>query len=102
MVDIAGVVGARHQGHAMIGAEKRRSELGDELLPGVVVVTEVLAVPAVAAALRACPVDELMEFRTQVRLGGRAGARVEESIAIGHPDDVVGSTVEGATGRHAE
>ena len=68
MVEILRVIGARRIGDAKIGAQERCAEFRDELFHGVGLIAEAFAELAIAAALMARVMGQLMQERGIVSL----------------------------------
>ena len=90
------MIGARRVADAEIGAKERCAKIPDKLLESVGVIAEALAELAIAAALDARPVRQLVKLGRVVGLGGGAGWRASEGLARRQMNLVGRATIEGA------
>src|SRR5271166_6289045 len=90
------MIGARRVADAEIGAKESGSEFPDKLLDRVGVIAEALAELAIAAALDARPVRQLVKQGRIVGLGRRAGGGADKGLAQRQMYLVGRATIEGA------
>ena len=79
--EILGVIRARRVADAEIGAEESGSEFRDKLLDRVGLIAEALAELAIAAALNAGEMGQLVQEGRVIGLGGGAGGGADEGFA---------------------
>src|SRR5215831_16407231 len=82
------MITARLIGDLKVGAQKRCTEFGDQLLHRVCIVTKAIPQIAGQAMTGAAPVRELMEHDGIIGLGCRAGLRAKELLRMRYLDDI--------------
>src|SRR5690606_25148708 len=88
VVDVGRMVGARFQRYAKLVTKEGCAKFGNEFFAGVFVLLEGAGSEAVATALVAAPMGQLVQEGAVVGFGSRAGGGTVEDLARRHLDYV--------------